>query len=162
MKINEKTLSQLIDNLNNVICAEDLLTRDERQVLVQSVAALAGMKVRLESLTTEKMPPKAAKSESKERVIDPRFPHAGTPWNDEDDSLLHEIIDPLPDDEISHHVFWLSEKLGRTPYSVACKIVQIGRCSLKWRDPFKKITDELRESQMSHSEFLKSKNENRD
>jgi hypothetical protein len=39
--------------------------------------------------------------------------------------MLREVLEPIPEEEIGEHLFWLAEKLGRTPYSVACKIAQI-------------------------------------
>ncbi|MFK3663542.1 DNA-binding protein [Scandinavium sp. NPDC088450] len=156
--ISDTDIGQLIDALNDVICEDDLLDRDERQLLVQSVAVLGGMRARINRRNTTTPETSGASSESTEtqRTVDPRFPNAGTPWNEEDDALLHQIIDPLPDEDIASHVLWLAAKLGRTPYSVACKIVQGGRCSVSWRKPFKTITDELRASGMTIEQYTES------
>lgn len=34
----------------------------------------------------------------------------------ERETLLRDALEPVPDEEIGTHLFWLSEKLGRTPY----------------------------------------------
>ncbi|SWP98607.1 Uncharacterised protein [Klebsiella pneumoniae] len=47
MKVTETRLDTLIDNLNNLICEDDLLTRHERKTLVRAVAAIGAMKARV-------------------------------------------------------------------------------------------------------------------
>lgn len=47
MKVTETRLATLIDNLNTLICEDDLLTRPERETLVQAVAAIGAMKARV-------------------------------------------------------------------------------------------------------------------
>lgn len=151
--ITEKKLSSLQLELSNLICEEQILSREEREDLVRAVAAVAAARVRLEKVgaAAENAEPV---EEKKERIVDPRFPHAGMPWSEEDEALLHSVIDPLPDEQVNHHVIWLAGKMGRTPYSVACKIVQGGRCSLSWRKPWKTLTEELRESGLDIEAFM--------
>ncbi|VDA22382.1 hypothetical protein BANRA_04298 [Escherichia coli] len=69
-------------------------------------------------------------------------------------SLLRDVLEDVPDDEIGKHLFWLAEKLGRTPYSVACKVRQIKKLPAEWKDQFRKISDRIRSSGMSVSEYL--------
>jgi hypothetical protein len=158
MKITNKHLETLIGNLNDVICEESLLTREERQLLVNAISTVAGVKGRLEERAPSQEKMKSKVKLPKERVIDPRFPNAGLPWAEADETILHDMIDSLPDDEVTHHVLWLADKLGRTPYSVACKIVQGGRCSLNWRKQFKDITDEIKESGVSINDYIQAGN----
>ncbi|MEI4907772.1 DNA-binding protein, partial [Klebsiella pneumoniae] len=47
MKVTETRLDTLIDNLNTLICEDDLLTRQERETLVRAVAAIGAMKARV-------------------------------------------------------------------------------------------------------------------
>lgn len=77
MKVTETRLATLIDNLNTLICEDDLLTHPERETLVQAVAAIGAMKARVSMKKSEA--PAAAKPEKTERkeiIPDPRFPNA--------------------------------------------------------------------------------------
>lgn len=47
MKVTEPGLNTLIDNLNTLICQDNLLTRKERETLVLAVAAIGAMKARV-------------------------------------------------------------------------------------------------------------------
>lgn len=47
MKVSESRLDTLIDNLNNLICEDGLLTRQERETLVRAVATIGVMKGRV-------------------------------------------------------------------------------------------------------------------
>ncbi|EOK4438613.1 DNA-binding protein, partial [Escherichia coli] len=40
------------------------------------------------------------------------------------------------------------------PYSVACKVRQIKKLPAEWKDQFRKISDRIRSSGMSVSEYL--------
>lgn len=154
--ITEKKLTTLQLELSNLICEEQILSREEREDLVHAVAAVAAARARLEKVRAPTAGAKPAE-EKKERIVDPRFPNAGMPWSDADDELLHSVIDPLPDDQVGNHVMWLAGKMGRTPYSVACKIVQGGRCSLGWRKPWKVLTEELRASGLDVDSFMSAR-----
>ncbi len=56
------------------------------------------------------------KKGEKDRQPDPRFPRAGHPGRKTEKTLLSDALDSVPDEEIGRHLFWLSEKLGRTPF----------------------------------------------
>ncbi|MBZ7261745.1 DNA-binding protein [Klebsiella oxytoca] len=160
MKITEDNLNEIIDLLNDLICDEDLLTRTERLDLVRAVAAIGAMKARVAIVSSQKsssIKKSGEKKEKKEKVIDPRFPNAGIPWNDNDESMLREVLEPIPEEEIGEHLFWLAEKLGRTPYSVACKIAQIKKLPAEWKDSFRKISDRIRDSKMTIGEYIQAK-----
>ncbi|CAH5676416.1 MULTISPECIES: DNA-binding protein [Klebsiella] len=160
MKITEDNLNEIIDLLNDLICDENLLTRTERLDLVRAVAAIGAMKARVAIVSSQKsssIKKSGEKKEKKEKVIDPRFPNAGIPWNDNDESMLREVLEPIPEEEIGEHLFWLAEKLGRTPYSVACKIAQIKKLPAEWKDSFRKISDRIRDSKMTIGEYIQAK-----
>lgn len=93
--------------------------------------------------------------EKKERIIDPRFWKAGTRWTEEDVTILSDALEPLPVEERGHHVIWLAEKLGRTPYSVACKITTLMDMPENWKDDYRKLSDKIRSSEAG-SEYLAS------
>ena len=159
MKITEDNLNEIIDLLNDLICDENLLTRTERLDLVRAVAAIGAVKARVAIVSSQKSSSikSGEKKEKKEKVIDPRFPNAGIPWNDNDESMLREVLEPIPEEEIGEHLFWLAEKLGRTPYSVACKIAQIKKLPAEWKDSFRKISDRIRDSKMTIGEYIQAK-----
>lgn len=158
MKVTETRLNTLIDNLNTLICEDDLLTRQERETLVRAVAALGAMKARV-SMKKGEAPAvsKPKKNEKKEIIPDPRFPHAGDAWSEEEEVFLQDALDSVPDEEIGTHLFWLAEKLGRTPFSVACKIASQRNLKNGWKEQFREISDKIRESELTISEFV-SKN----
>ncbi len=131
MKLTEESLNLVIDILNDLICEGKMLNDVERRSLLNAVMAITAV-----------------------REIDPRFPNAGVAWNEADESLLRDVLEDVPDDEIGKHLFWLAEKLGRTPYSVACKVRQIKKLPAEWKDQFRKISDRIRSSGMSVSEYL--------
>ena len=160
MNITEDNLNETIDLLNDLICDENLLTRTERLDLVRAVAAIGAMKARVAIVSSQKsssIKKSGEKKEKKEKVIDPRFPNAGIPWNDNDESMLREVLESIPEEGIGEHLFWLAEKLGRTPYSVACKIAQIKKLPAEWKDSFRKISDRIRDSKMTISEYIQAK-----
>ncbi|MCV4677860.1 DNA-binding protein, partial [Escherichia coli] len=49
----------------------------------------------------------------------------------------------------------LSEKLGRTPFSVACKIASLRRLTNGWKEQFREVSDKIRLSGLSISDYLK-------
>ncbi|EGT5696108.1 TPA: hypothetical protein I4D15_14310 [Enterobacter bugandensis] len=53
------------------------------------------------------------------------------------------------------HLFWLSEKLGRTPSSVACKIASQRHLTNCWKDQFREVSDKIHLSGLSISDYLK-------
>lgn len=123
MKLTEESLNLVIDILNDLICEGKMLNDVERRSLLNAVMAITAVKER--SVVSVSSRKEQSKKEKKEREIDPRFPNAGVAWNEADESLLRDVLEDVPDDEIGKHLFWLAEKLGRTPYSVACKVRQI-------------------------------------
>lgn len=119
MKLTEESLNLVIDILNDLICEGKMLNDVERRSLLNAVMAITAVKER--SVVSVSSRKEQSKKEKKEREIDPRFPNAGVAWNEADESLLRDVLEDVPDDEIGKHLFWLAEKLGRTPYSVAVK-----------------------------------------
>jgi hypothetical protein len=80
MKVTETRLDTLIDNLNTLICEDDLLTRQERETLVRAVAAIGAMKARV-SMKKPTVPAASKPKEEKQAPIpDPRFPNARQAW----------------------------------------------------------------------------------
>ena len=156
MKVTEPGLNKLIDNLNTLICEDSLLTRQERETLVLAVAAIGAMKARV-GLKKGDAPTVARreKREKKDRQPDPRFPRAGHPWQEDEKTLLSDALDSVPDEEIGRHLFWLSEKLGRTPFSVAFQIAAIRELQDGWEEQFREISDKIRLSSLSISDYLK-------
>ncbi|QAA75753.1 hypothetical protein D4N21_29620 (plasmid) [Klebsiella variicola] len=53
------------------------------------------------------------------------------------------------------HHFWLSEKLGRTPFSVACKIASQRHLTNGWKEQFREVSDKIRLSGLSINEYQK-------
>ena len=155
MKVTETRLDTLIDNLNTLICEDDLLTRQERETLVRAVAAIGAMKARV----SRQKPTGPAASKPKEEkpapVPDPRFPNARQAWVAEEETLLLDALDGVPNDDIGKHLFWLSEKLGRTPFSVACKIASQRHLTNGWKEQFREVSDKIRLSGLSISDYLK-------
>ncbi|EPY9731215.1 DNA-binding protein, partial [Klebsiella variicola] len=94
------------------------------------------------------------KREKKDRQPDPRFPRAGHPWQEDEKTLLSDALDSVPDEEIGKHLFWLSEKLGRTPFSVAFQIAAIRELQDGWEEQFREISDNIRLSGLSISDYL--------
>ena len=152
MKLTEESLNLVIDILNDLICEGKMLNDVERRSLLNAVMAITAVKER--SVVSVSSRKEQSKKEKKEREIDPRFPNAGVAWNEADESLLRDVLEDVPDDEIGKHLFWLAEKLGRTPYSVARKVRQIKKLPAEWKDQFRKISDRIRSSGMSVSEYL--------
>ena len=144
MKIDEKKLNSLLDTLNLIICENNLLTYEQRENMVKTVATVGSLIERKKSKNTNCQDTKKAKKFRMPRSYDSRFPNAGKTWSDNEDQIILDIIEGMPEDTIDDHVVWMSEKLGRTPYSVACRIVTLGRCSSEWTKPFKALTDRLR------------------
>ncbi|VUS67297.1 hypothetical protein SB6421_02948 [Klebsiella huaxiensis] len=156
MKVTETRLDTLIDNLNTLICEDELLTRPEREILVRAVAAIGAMKARV-SMKKGEAPAaaKPEKSKRKEIIPDPRFPNARQAWVSEEETLLLNALDGVPNDDIGKHLFWVSEKLGRTPFSVACKIASQRHLRNDWKEQFREISDKIRLSGLSISDYLK-------
>lgn len=151
MSLTGKKIEELINIINDLICEDSLLDRDDRSTLIKAVAVAGAAKARLQASSQK---PGKENKEKIPRVTDPRFPNAGKPWTGEDESFLHGIIDELPDDAIDGQVVWLAEKLGRTPYSVACKIVLEGRCSKAWRSQYQSLTESIRESGLDIATYM--------
>ncbi|MBN0742336.1 DNA-binding protein, partial [Pseudomonas aeruginosa] len=95
------------------------------------------------------------KEEKQAPVPDPRFPNARQAWVAEEETLLLDALDGVPNDDIGKHLFWLSEKLGRTPFSVAFQIAAIRELQDGWEEQFREISDNIRLSCLSISDYLK-------
>lgn len=95
--------------------------------------------------------------EKKEKVIEPRFPNAGIAWNDNDESILREVLDPIPTEKIGDHLFWLAEKLVRIPYSMACKIAQVKNYLLNGKIASVKFQLGFAIRKMTFSEYIQAK-----
>ena len=95
------------------------------------------------------------KEEKQAPVPDPRFPNARQAWVAEEETLLLDALDGVPNDDIGKHLFWLSEKLGRTPFSVACKIASQRHLTNGWKEQFREVSDKIRLSGLSISDYLK-------
>lgn len=137
LKLTETRVATLLETLNALICEEGLLTAEQRQHMVMTVATLGALAERARLATAEKVArkaAKAAKAEKKPREPDPVFPRSGTPWTEEDESLFHTLIEDLPDEEIDHHMRWLS---GR--------IVSEGRRDDEWAKTFRPMALAIRE-----------------
>ncbi|EML9727381.1 DNA-binding protein [Klebsiella aerogenes] len=154
MKLTESRLNTLIDNLNALICEDNLLTRQEREDLVRAVAAIGAMKARVSMKKSNVPAASKPKEEKKERVPDPRFPHAGEPWREEEGTMLLDALEYVPDEALGVHLFWLAEKLGRIPYSVACKIAALRDMPEEWKDQYRKVSDDIRKSGLSVSDYV--------
>jgi len=147
LKLTESRVESLIDTLNALICEEQLLTREQRENMVRTVATLGGLVEKTRLIQAEKEAVKQARSEKppkKPREPNPDFPRSGSKWTEEDLNLIHSIIDDLPDNEIDNHVLWLSDQQQRTPYGIALKIVGEGRLDKEWADKWKAVAKELR------------------
>jgi hypothetical protein len=94
------------------------------------------------------------KGRKQERLPDPRFPHAGEPWREEEGTMLLDALESVPDEAVGVHLFWLAEKLGRTPYSVACKIAALRDIPNEWKDQYRKVSDDIRKSGLSISDYV--------
>lgn len=156
MKTTTSRMYKLIEDLNTLICEDSLLTRTEREDLVRAVAAIGAIKARV-SMKKGEVPAGARreKQEKKDRQPDPRFPRAGHPWLEDEKALLRDALDSVPDEEIGSHLFWLSEKLGRTPFSVAFQIAATRELQAGWEEQFREISDKIRLSSLSISDYLK-------
>jgi hypothetical protein len=155
MKVTETRLDTLIDNLNTLICEDDLLTRRERETPVRAEAAIGAMKARV-SMKKPTVPAASKPKEEKQAPIpDPRFPNARRARVAEEETLLLDALDGVPNDDIGKHLFWLSEKLGRTPFSVACKIASQRHLTNGWKEQFREVSDKIRLSGLSISDYLK-------
>ncbi|HBZ3621264.1 TPA: DNA-binding protein [Klebsiella pneumoniae] len=154
MKLTEPKLNTLIDNLNVLICEDSQLTRQEREDLVRAVAAIGAMKARVNMKKSNVPAASKPKEDKQERVPDPRFPHAGEPWREEEGTMLLDALESVPDEAVGVHLFWLAEKLGRTPYSVACKIAALRDMPEEWKDQYRKVSDDIRKSGLSISDYV--------
>ncbi len=63
MKLTENRVDTLIDTLNDLICDEQRITREQRENLIKTVAILGGLKERLRLISAEKEANKIAKNE---------------------------------------------------------------------------------------------------
>ncbi len=154
MKVTEPGLNTLIDNLNTLICEDSLLTRKERETLVLAVAAIGAMKARVGMKKAMRRPLPDGKREKKTASLIRVFREPVIPAGRRK-TLLSDALDSVPDEEIDRHLFWLSEKLGRTPFSVAFQIAAIRELQDGWEEQFRDISDNIRLSGLSISDYLK-------
>ena len=68
--------------------------------------------------------------------------------------MLLDALESVPDEAVGVHLFWLAEKLGRTPYSVACKIAALRDIPNEWKDQYRKVSDDIRKSGLSISDYV--------
>lgn len=134
MKFTENKLESLIDTLNDIICDEASITREQRENMVRTVATLGGLSERKRLIAAGKNACTAAREENPKNTREPNlvFPRTGKAWVQEDLDLIHSIIDDIPDESIDDHILWLSKQQGRTPYAIALKIVSEGRMNKEW------------------------------
>ncbi|VCV93401.1 hypothetical protein BANRA_05424 [Klebsiella pneumoniae] len=133
MKVTEPGLNTLIDNLNTLICEDSLLTRQERETLVRAVAAIGAMKARVSMKRRSADRCQTGKREKKTASLIRVFREPVIPAGRRK-TLLSDALEPVPDEEIGTHLFWLSEKLGRTPFSVAFQIAAIRELQDGWEE----------------------------
>ncbi|VGQ09443.1 hypothetical protein SB5439_04724 [Klebsiella variicola] len=148
IKLTDNKVELLIETLNDIICDEMSITREQREIMVRTVAILGALSERQRLYATEKAGGKQAKEEKVKKPREPNlvFPRTGKAWMKEELDLLHSIIDDIPDDSIDDHVLWLSKQLGRTPYAIALKIVSDGRMNEDWaKKVWKPVAKSIRE-----------------
>lgn len=126
-KLTKKQFESLQVKLSDLLVCYDFVPAEDREIL-RSALRIAD--------SIEKQADKE-RAEEKAKKADPRYPNAGIPWQDEEYTLVHDLIDAIPDEEIESHVTWLAKKLGRTPNAIALKIVSLGRCNAEWAEPFR-------------------------
>ncbi|MGR7498081.1 DNA-binding protein [Klebsiella aerogenes] len=160
MKLTEPKLNTLIDNLNALICEDNLLTRQEREDLVRAVADIGAMKARVSMKKSTVQAASKPKEDIQERLPDPRFPHAGESWREEEGTMLLDALESIPDEAVGGHLFWLAEKLGRPPYSVTCKIAALRDMPNEWKDQYRKVSDDIRKSGLSICDYMKQNGNN--
>lgn len=134
MKLTEKKLESLIETLNDIICDEASITREQRENMVRTVATLGGLSERKRLIAAGKNACTEAREGNHKKTREPNlvFPRTGKAWVQEDIDLIHSIIDDIPDESIDDHILWLSKQQGRTPYAIALKIVSEGRMNKEW------------------------------
>jgi DNA-binding MarR family transcriptional regulator len=148
IKLTEAKVESLIDTLNALICEEQLLTREQRENMVRTVATLDGLGERVRLTQAQKEAFRQARAEKpakKPREPDPVFPRSGSKWSEEDLELIHSIIDDIPDAEIDNHVIFLSGQQQRTPYAIAQRIVAEGRLDKEWAEKWRTTAMKIRE-----------------
>lgn len=145
-KLTRARLETLVDTLNDLICEDDLLTREQRENMVRTVATIGGLEQRLSLATAEKEAKKQVRADKpkKPRAPDLVFPRSGKIWTPEDSEVI-DMIDNLPDEALNHHILRMSDKLQRTPYAVAAKIVAKGRMDDEWAKTWKDAAKPIRE-----------------
>ncbi|NUL39714.1 hypothetical protein [Kosakonia sacchari] len=144
IKLTEYEVATLIATLSTLICEEHLLTREQRENMIRTVATLGGLEERIRhELTVEDA--SRQKKTNKQREYYPDFPRTGVKWTEEDLNLIHSVIDDLPDEQIDNHIIWLSERQGRTPYAIALKVAGEGRLDKEWAKKWKQAAKDLRE-----------------
>ncbi|WP_426347885.1 hypothetical protein [Cronobacter universalis] len=163
VKLTEKRINTLLSTLNDLICEEGLLTREQRENMIMTVATIGGLNERIRLAASEKEACKRAKAEKtlkKPREPDLVFPRSGKPWTSEDHDLIHGIIDGIADEEIDNRVLWLSEKQGRTPFAIALKIVSEGRLDEEWAKRWQHAAKGIREKHVQQLEKARTYQEN--
>ena len=150
-KLTQDRVNTLVETLSALICEDELLTREQRENMVKTVAILGGLHERLGQVSASKEVLKQAKAEKVKKPREPNavFPRTGKIWTQEEAELIHSIIDDMPDQEIDNHILWLSGKLGRTPYAIALKILNEGRMNAEWSKTWKEAAKEIREKHMA-------------
>lgn len=82
VKLTETRINSLLSTLNDLICEDSLLTREQRENMVMTVATIGGLNERIRQAAAEKEARKQAKAEKppkKPREPDLVFPRSGKP-----------------------------------------------------------------------------------
>lgn len=149
MTLNEKEIDVMLDKLNSIICEENILSRADKENLIRTVSILGMLKAPFRELTGSPRKEKKDKKDKKDREIDPVFPRHGVKWTDEDVEFILGVINDIPDEAIDDQIVWISEKMGKTPYAIAMKIVALGRMDKEWSVKYKSMADEIRKNALS-------------
>lgn len=73
VKLTESGVATLLKTLNSLICEEGLLTTEQRQNMVMTVATLGALGERMRQSIEDKAAHKAARAEKKPREPDRRY-----------------------------------------------------------------------------------------
>ncbi|MCS5992125.1 DNA-binding protein [Klebsiella variicola subsp. variicola] len=112
MKVTEPGLNTLIDNLNTLICEGQPAHAQGARTLVLAVAAIGAMKARV-GMKKSAIPASSKPKEEKQvPVPDPRFPNARQAWVAEEETLLLDALNGVPNDDIGKHLFLAFRETG--------------------------------------------------
>ncbi|MCM7588014.1 hypothetical protein M8S10_04175 [Enterobacter chuandaensis] len=75
-------------------------------------------------------------------------------WSEEEDMMFLDTLESVPYEAVGVHLPWLAEKLGCTPYSVACKIAALRNMPNEWKDQYRKVSNDIRKSGLSVRDYF--------